>query len=291
MRSFPFELQIILPRDFKMVGNGKQLTIKNEGKKLKRHIWKQIVPYSSYLLGFAAGKFYEINEKIKGNHLKYLGTIDKPEELKKKFQDTSTIVSFFEEKAGVPLPNKLYTQVLVPDYEAQEKSTFSLIGKPFLDPIMTDPQEDWVIVHELAHQWWGNSITCKNWDHFWLNEGLTVFMTAVYKQKKWGEQAYQREMELAYKRYQKAIDAKMDVPLTFPGPYPSMQIKRAIVYSKGALFLDALRKSLGDEIFWKGLRDYTVTFNGRTVESKDFQNSFEMSSGKNLADIFNKWVY
>jgi aminopeptidase N len=271
--KFPVKLKLNLPADFKIVKS-------DEG-----------FPSSAYLIGFAAGKFYEVTEMTVSSKLTYLGVIDKEDELKKKFQITPEVLKFFEDKSGVTLPGGHYTQVLVPEAEAQEKSSFSLIGKPFLDSILNDPKEDWVIVHELAHQWWGNSITCKSWDHFWLNEGLTVFMTAAYKQQKWGEDAYQREMELAKKRYQKAIDAKLDVPLTFNGKYPSLQIKRAIVYSKGALFLDALRKEIGDVLFWKALRDYTMSFQGKTVESKDFQMSFEKSSRKNLTDIFNKWVY
>ena len=217
--------------------------------------------------------------------------MDFPSELKKKFQETPDIIKFFESKSGVNLPNGYYSQILVPDSEAQEKSSFSIIGKPFLDPILTDPKEDWVIVHELAHQWWGNSITCKNWDHFWLNEGITVFMTAAYKQQKWGESSYQKEIELAKKRYQKAVDEKMDKPLTFSDPYPSMQIKRAITYSKAMLFMVELRKLLGEEIFWKAFKDYTVAYNEKLVDSKDFQNSFEKTSGKNLSEIFNRWVY
>ena len=116
-------------------------------------------------------------------------------------------------------------------------------------------------------------------------------MTAAYKQMRWGQSAYDREIELAKKRYQRAIDAKFDVPLTFSGEYPSLGIKRSIVYSKGALFLDALRTEIGEKAFWQGLKDYTIKNQLRSVESKDFQKAMEKADKKKLTSIFKRWVY
>ena len=79
------------------------------------------------------------------------------------------------------------------------------------------PAEDWLIVHELAHQWWGNSIICKDWSHFWLNEGITSFMVAAYKEKRWGRSYYEHELKLARNRYQFAVDNNFDVPLSILG--------------------------------------------------------------------------
>lgn len=116
-------------------------------------------------------------------------------------------------------------------------------------------------------------------------------MTAAYKQVQWGQATYDREMDLAKKRYQRAVDEKFDVPLTFSGTYPSLGIKRAIVYSKGALFLDALRKDVGEKAFWNGLKEYTIQNQLKSVESKDFQKALEKSAGKSLSKIFERWVY
>ncbi len=276
------EIELKIPNGMQATANGDQTT---NGK------WRESRAYSSYLYGFAVGNFEIVTEKFLGFEAQYIGFSQSPDELKKKFKDTEGIVRFFEKKSGVAIPMKKYSQVLVPGNEAQEKQGFSILGTNFVDPILNDPSEDWVLVHELAHQWWGNLLTCKSWDHFWLNEGLTVFMTAAYKQNRWGQAAYDREMELAKKRHQNAIDAKFDVPLTFPGTYPSMGIKRAIVYSKGALFLDALRKEMGDKLFWKGIKDYTLKFQFKSVESKDFELVMEKAANKSLKPIFNHWVY
>jgi aminopeptidase N len=223
--------------------------------------------------------------------LRYLGVKETADSLRAKFAPTNEMLRFFESKSGVAYPHNEYTQVLIPGSEAQENTSFSVIGNENLNPILTNPQEDWVIAHELAHQWWGNLVTCKSWKHFWLNEGITVYMVAAYKEHRWGKSAYDNEIQIIRKRYQKAIDAKFDVPLTYAKEYPSLQMKRAIAYSKAAIFLDTLRSSIGDKPFWRGLRLFTQKHQGGGVVSKDFQDAMQVASGKDLSSLFNKWVY
>jgi aminopeptidase N len=287
----PIELHLKFPKNYHSVALGTLSSFKSN-KKFRSEIWIEANPYASYLYGFAIGNFKIAAGQFNQVKLNFLAINDNEKSILEKFKETTELaMSFFEKRSGVPFPLKSYSQVLVKNSEAQEKQGFSILGHSFVDPILKNPQEDWAIVHELAHQWWGNNITCKSWDHFWLNEGLVVFMTAAFKQERWGQAAYDREMDLARKRYQNAIDAKFDVPLTFSGEYPSLGIKRSIVYSKGALFIDALRKEIGDEVFWKGLEKYTVKNQMRSVVSKDFQSAMESASQKDLNTIFKKWVY
>ncbi len=285
-----FRLELIVPKAYQVIASGRAVSKHAEGDRVV-HAWEDETPYSPYLFGFAAGEFTEAAINTNSTELRFLDIGESPDVLKKKFQDTERMLHFFEERAGVRLPHKTYTQLLVPGSAAQEMSTWSVIGRSQLDPILVDPQEDWVIAHELAHQWWGNLITCKSWTHFWLNEGLVVFMTAAYKEQRWGRAAYDREMDLAARRHQTAVAANFDVPLAWTKGYPSLQIKRAITYSKGALFMDVLRRKLGDEMFWKGVRAYTQQNLGRTVESRDFQAAMEKASGQSLAALFDKWVF
>jgi aminopeptidase N len=286
-----FSIDITVPRQYAVVASGDLVNAEVIGDGMRRHRWEQRRPYSPYLFGFAVGEFTEARDDTPAMKLRFLGVDESAADLKKKFRDTGRMLRFFEAKAGVALPHNTYTQVLVPQSAAQELSTFSIVGKSQLDPILDNPEEDWVIAHELAHQWWGNLITCRDWSHFWLNEGLVVFMTAAYKEERWGRAAYDREMALARQRAAAAVEAGFDVPLAFAGEYPSLRIKRAIVYSKGALFLDVLREAMGDEKFWAGLRQYTQTHLGGTVESRDFQRAMERAHGKSLSALFEKWVF
>jgi len=90
---------------------------------------------------------------------------------------------------------------------------------------------------------------------------------------------------------ERAAQAGFDVPLAYAGSFPTPRLKRSIVYAKGAQFLHVLRERLGDAQFWQGLRLYTRRYAGGVVESRDFQNALEESSGQRLAELFDVWVY
>lgn len=283
-------LQLVVPESMTTIASGlKQKEAVSKG--LRYVFWRQEKSYSSYVFGFAAGNFNAVEDRLGIRSLRYYSAEASPDLLRRMFADTPEMVKFYEERGGVPLPVPIYSQLLVKGEAAQEISTFSILGAEEVTPILKDPHEDWLIAHELAHQWWGNSITCRTWSHFWLNEGVVTFMVAAYKEKKWGKEAYDRELDLARKRYQRAKDANFDVPLAFSGHYPSVMIKRAITYSKGALFLDLLRSRLGDVVFWKAFKKYTQTYLWQTVESSNFQRVFEEVSQSNLSPLFNEWVH
>ena len=285
-----FDIEVEAPKAYRVIASGREVGVRTRGEGRAVHSWREDQPYSPYLFGFAMGEFAEASSRAGATDLHLFGIGETSESLSRKFADTARMVRFFEEKAGVALPHGFYTQVLVPGSQAQETSTFSVVGRDELDPILTDPEEDWVIAHELAHQWWGNLVTCRRWTHFWLNEGLTVFLVAAYKEDRWGRAAYDREMELAAKRHTTAVAAGFDVALAYSKDYPSLRIKRAITYSKAALFLDTPRKDVGDAAFWAGLRDYTRRFLGKTVESRDFQDAMERACGRSLKALFDAWV-
>jgi aminopeptidase N len=276
-----------LPQGYRSVASGEPDS--SAGKRTQS--WSQTLPYPLYTFGFSAGMFTEVLASATQPRLRYLGVSDDEAALRAKFKESAQVLAFFEGKAGVPMPHSTYTQVLLPGSVAQEASSFSLIGKRMLDPILEDPQEDWVIAHEMAHVWWGNLITCATWSEFWLNEGITVFMTAAWKQHRWGEAAYQHEMGLARQRWQRAKDANFDKPLSWPGDYPSLGVRRAIQYNKGAVFMSVLREEMGDAAFWNGLRGYTVANAGRNVTSRDLQVAMQASTERNLQALFDAWVY
>ena len=126
---------------------------------------------------------------------------------------------------------------------------------------------------------------------FWLNEGITTFMTAAWKEHRYGRAAYDAELDVARGRLEKARARGFDKPLAWDGHYPTLGTRRAIQYSKGALFMDHLRATLGDAAFWSGLRRYTRAHVGGTVTSIDLEQAMEAASGRDLHQIFADWVF
>lgn len=247
--------------------------------------------YPAHVQGFAAGAWTEIVERAGETELSFLSAHASEAELSSMFAESARMLAFLEERAGVAFPHARYTQLLVRGGAAQEGAGFAIIGDDTLRPILENPHEDWVLAHEMAHAYWGNLITCADWSEFWLNEGLTTFMTAAWKERRWGAADYEREIELARRRWTAAREAGWDRPLAFSGAYPDLRTRRAIQYSKGMLFFVELRNELGEDAFWRGLSRYTRENAGRAVESADLQRAMEGASGRDLGALFAAWVY
>ena len=284
-------LDLILPAGIDSVGVGQARTRTTLPSGLMLHRWRSTRPYSPYLYAFAAGSFARRSSAMAGGELVYVdatGTSAGPPE---PLAQTPAMVAFFADKAGMRLPERRYLQIVVPGREAQETAAFSLIGAAELDRQRADPASAWIVAHELAHQWWGNSVTSATWRDFWLNEGVATFMVAAWKQHSEGEAAYTRELDVARRRVEGVRRLGFDKPLAWDGKYPSLGARRAVQYSKGALFLAHLRGTIGDAAFWAGLRSYTRRHAGGTVTSKDFQRAMEQASRRDLSPVFAEWVY
>jgi aminopeptidase N len=259
------------------------------------HRWTAPRPYSAYLFGFAVGRFARVEERVdarvRAARLVYLSDVADEGELRQRFAETGGIVRFFADKAGAPLPVAAYSQLLVEGREAQEAASYSVLGVEALPTRADEPSQNWAIAHELAHQWWGNLVTSATLKDFWLNEGVTTFMTAAWKEHRYGPAAYEAELAVARGRLEKARAAGFDKPLAWEGRYPNLGTRRAIQYSKGALFMDHLRTTLGEEAFWAGLRRYTRAHAGKTVTSLDLEKAMEAASGRDLRPVFLEWVF
>lgn len=286
-----FELDLRVPTGMTSLAAGRMVGQARAKGGAAIHRWRTERPYSAYLFGFAVGRLVRAGERSGGVDLAYYGEGATESELRGLFADTPGMVAFFSDKAGVALPAGRYAQLLVPGREAQEAATYSLIGRGELERGAADPSSQWVIAHELAHQWWGNLVTSETWRDFWLNEGITTFMTAAWKEHRFGASAYRAELDTARARLARAREAGWDRPLAFAGPYPNLGTRRAIQYSKGALFMDHLRTTLGEEAFWAGLKLFTRRHAGGTVTSIHLQRAMEQASKRDLTGVFRDWVF
>jgi aminopeptidase N len=284
-------LKLNVPVGMKVVANGDLVEQHEiEGGKIQ-YVWQQTVPMPAYVYGFAAGAFEESTERRGALTLRYLARSPFAGDVKRAFKDTQSMFDFYEQRSGVPYPWKTYTQVLASGGVMQEMSRFTVIRESYAKEVLADETEDWLIAHELSHQWWGNSVTCADWSDFWLNEGMATFMTAAYKEKRWGRDEYDREIEIARRAYLKNRASGKDRPLAYEKPMPESQAGGYIVYDKGALILNLLRVFLGEKAFWNGIRSYTQAHFGGSVTSRDLQLAMEKASGKPLGAFFYKWVY
>ena len=146
--------------------------------------------YPATLFGFVAGDLTEARDERDGLSLRALGRGFSEAELRTIFSDTAAMAGFFADRAGVPYPGDSYAQALVAVSGGQELAGLSHMSEAYGREVLADATATSLIAHELAHQWWGNLVTCREWTHFWLNEGFATFMAAAYKEQARGREAY-----------------------------------------------------------------------------------------------------
>lgn len=242
-------------------------------------------PQASYLFGFAAGDLAEVRR----GPLRVLAPPALLPRLQPRLLDeTAAMVAFFEEASGVALPAATYTQVFLPGAPPQEMTHTSLMSVRSAEHFVADPTEDWLIAHELAHQWWGNRLTCATWGDFWLNEGLATFMAAAWKERRWGRAAYDRELGLARERLARVRAEGKDRPLVLPDHLTPEGAGGTVPYQRGFLFLDRLRRELGETSFWSAVRAFSSRPAG-AVTTADLRAAMEQASGRSLGALFRHW--
>jgi aminopeptidase N len=284
-------LKLIVPGEFNTVANGRLAGRQNLKDNKVAHEWTQSVPVPSYVFGFAAGRFRTLTQKRGHPQLRYLATQFNDKELLRIFRDTADMIGFYELRSGVRYADSTYTQVLAAGGVAQEMSGFTVMGESYGRKVLANERDVGLGAHELAHQWWGNMVTCRDWNHFWLNEGIATFMAAAYKEHRFGRSEYLKDIEDNRVSYQKVRDAGKDRSLVFPDWSKPTAEDRTLVYDKGAYVIHLLREELGERDFWAGLRQYTRKYFGKSVTTPDFQIAMEQASGKNLMEFFAKWIY
>jgi aminopeptidase N len=287
-----FNLRLVLPSGLISVSNGRRTETAQTRAGARVDEWHLDTPMPNYLYGFAAGRFTQSESQAGATRLTYLGPAGLFDEaaLQRVFHDTADQLAFYAERAGVPYALPVYGQVLQMGPVAQEMAGFSAMGARYGTRVLADPEAIWLGAHEAAHQWWGNGLTNRSWRHFWLNEGIASFMTTAYLEHRFGRAAYDEQIAAARTKYDALRAQGLDKPLVFPDWDHPTAADRSLVYDKGTLVLHELRKLLGEERFWKGLKHYTRKHWGQSVETADFKRAMEEGSGADLSAFFRQWV-
>lgn len=283
-------LSVTLPSDLLATGSGRTLPARTLADGRIEHRWRLDTPMPGYVYGFAAGRYQQVRARHGDTALRFLSAERSPGQLQAIFARTGGMLDFFAARAGLPYRGD-YEQALVADTIGQEMAGLSLMSEAYGQEVLDDPDHVALIAHEAAHQWWGNRVTCVGWEHFWLNEGFANFMTAAYLQHTQGEAAYQAQVQRWRTRLE-ALRAKgADHALVYESWKAPTGDDRAVVYQKGAYVLHLLREAVGEEAFWRGIREYTRAHDGKSVETADFQQAMEHAAGRSLQPFFNEWVY
>jgi aminopeptidase N len=283
-----------VPKDLTVLSNGRQLADAVDAQGLKVVHWKQEKTHPNYLICLVAGKFAKLEKKHGQIPLGFYTQPSLAEHAENSFRDTERIMAFYENEIGVPFPWPKYDQVTILDFTAGGMENTSLttltsntIFAKATENIRTTQSLD---AHELAHQWFGDYVTCKDWSHLWLNEGFATYYTHLYQGHVHGREALQ------YGLYRDAtnriLNQKDDKkPIVYKGYKNAAEQFDYRSYPKGSWVLHMLRSQLGADLYRQCIKAYLEKHSLSSVVSDDLREVFETHSGRTLDQFFDQWLY
>lgn len=292
------ETVISVPAGYVVVSNGELVSRTEEKGKVTYH-WKEDNPHSTYLTSFVAGKFGEIREESEGVSLHYFFPEARRADVQRYFGETPRMVKLFNEITGVRYPYAKYAQTTVEDFifgGMENISATTLTTNRFHDAQSDEdfassyatPLRDAVnlVAHELAHQWFGDLVTCSEWSHAWLNEGFADYMQVLYVEKTRGVDSARWDMALKSKIVVDEDESYYRRPIVEKNYVYPDDMFDATTYEKGAWMLHQLRYLMGDKAFFNGVHEYLTRFAHRNADTHDFRKVMEETSGLALEQFF-----
>ncbi|MVM31914.1 T9SS type A sorting domain-containing protein [Spirosoma sp. HMF4905] len=280
-------VRITAPAQFVSVSNGKLISITTNIDGTKTYLWKNSYPIAQYLISIAVSNYAQYDTPFTyGTQTMPVTHYIYPENLasvQSSLALTPSMLQLFTNQFGTyPFLREKYGHAQFAWANGgMEHQTITSMGISSLTPN--------VIAHELAHQWFGDKITCRDWQNIWLNEGFASYGEAVYTESVSGRAGYQSYMNTFMNNARLAVGSVYVQDISsFNNIFNSNRS-----YAKGATVLHMLRGVVGDSTFFRVLRTYvatpTLTYN--TAVTEDFQAVAQQVSGKDLGYFFKQWIY
>lgn len=293
------ELRVRVPDGMIALSNGELVFSGHERERRVFH-YQFSTPHPAYLVTLVVGHFDEWSEEIQlpsGRNvtLRYLVPPGRVEEGRRAFADTGQMVRLLSEKTGIEYPWSSYTQVVVSDFifGGMENTTATTMYEHILldERAAIDIDSHDLVAHELAHQWFGDLVTCRDWSHAWLNEGFATFIEMIEREERLGRDELDAWVVSDLERYLSEAHGDYQRPIVFRDYEEPIDLFDRHLYQKGGIVLHMLRRRLGDEVFWRGVHNYLNKHRQGIVSTTDLIAEFEAASGEGLERFFDEWVF
>jgi aminopeptidase N len=287
------EMIVTAPAHYQVVSNGRLVeeTDLADGRRLSH--WRQSVPIPVWLNVLGVAHFA----------VEHLGEVDGipiqtwvyPQDRDAGFYDfavpTPQALEYFSDHIGPYSYEKLANvQSNSVGGGGMESATAIFYGA---DSVTGERTERWrnVIIHEIAHQWWGNSVTEADWDDVWLSEGFATYFTMLFVEHAYGRDELVELLEAGRDYIFEFAAENPDYPIVHSNLDDMSQVLTRNIYQKGGWTLHMLRELVGDQDFWAGIRDYYARYRDGSATTGDFRQAMEEASGRDLEAFFDQWLH
>ncbi|MFA7296886.1 MAG: M1 family aminopeptidase [Dehalococcoidia bacterium] len=292
-----FEVIATVPDGWFTLSNGRLVDTKRAGRRGVTYHWRQDVPHSAYLVTLAAGEFEVVEDDADGVPVQYYGAPGTADDLVRTFGRTPEMVRFFADRIGVAYPYDKYATVAIHDFifGGMENTSATTMTDTLLhdERAHADIAEiaDSITAHELAHQWFGDLLTAREWPHAWLHESFATYFDALFVEHQHGFDAFRYDVYRKANIYLQEDTNSYRRPLVQHVYTDPIDIFDRHLYERGSVVLDMLRNTLGDDLWWKAIRAYVEQHRERAVLTPDLQRAIEEATGRNLDWFFDQWVW
>ncbi|MEH2025089.1 M1 family metallopeptidase [Nostoc sp.] len=289
------EIRVRVSNPLVAISNGELIDTTEDGD-YKIYHWSQQQVHPTYLMTLAVGDFAEIRDDWRGKQVTYYVEKGREKDAKRSMEKTPRMIEFLSQKYGYPYPFPKYAQVCVDDFifgGMENTSTTLLTDRCLLDEraALDNRNTEALVVHELAHQWFGDLVVIKHWSHAWIKEGMASYSEVMWTEQEYSlqEAAYYRLLEA--RRYLSEDSSRYRRPMVTHIYREAIELYDRHIYEKGSCVYHMIRGQLGDELFWQAIQTFVQDNAHKTVETIDLLRAIEKATGRNLLFLFDQYVY
>ena len=285
------EFVVTAPAHYQVVSNGRLVEETDLEGGMRLTHWRQSVPISPwlYVVGVARFAVQHLGE-FKGLSVQtWVYARDRDAGFYDFAVPTIEALHFYDEYVGPFAYEKLANITSPATGGGMEAATALMYGE---NSVTGERSVRWrnVIIHEIAHQWFGNAVTESEWDDVWLSEGFATYFTLLFREHAYGRDDFVAGLREAAERVWRWYDENPDYRIVHDGLDDMRRVTSIATYQKGAWVLHMLRERLGDEAFWAGIRLYYARYLNGTATTDDFMRAMEEVSGDDLQGFFDQWL-
>ncbi|MBL7872515.1 MAG: M1 family peptidase [Cyclobacteriaceae bacterium] len=286
------EFIVTAPSHYQVVSNGLKVEESDLSNGNRITHWKQSVPIASWLYVLGVARFA----------VQYVDEYDhKPIETWVYYQDrdagfydfaepTKKVLEFYSDYIGPFAYEKLANIQSNSVSGGMEAASAILYSET---SVVGDKNERWrnVVIHEIAHQWFGNAVTESDWDDVWLSEGFATYFTLLFIEHEYGHDEFMKGLAASKKRVTTYYTQHPDYRIIHDNLTDMSQVTSSQTYQKGSWILHMLRGIVGEDVFWRGIQSYYKKYQNLNATTSDFRREMEEASGKDLKIFFDQWLY